>query len=456
MSSHNLELDQVAAGLEAGEVTSTSLAEGLLEAVRHVPAVFISLDEELLRADAAAADERRKAGYAKGPLDGLPLPIKDNIDVKGYRTSLGSLTRSGEAHAHRDAESVHRLRALGLIPAGKTNLSEFAFSGLGLNPHFGTPALPEIRPLRVPGGSSSGSAIAVAAGLAVAAIGTDTAGSIRVPAAFNGLVGFRASTSRLPMRGVFPLAPSFDTVGPIARSVRDCVWLDAAMRSVPFPKARPFVRPRIVVDTGTLDLASADIVESITRFGHFLAQAGADVRWLPVASLAKVRDATERLGWLGAFEANATLGEIVRGPQRHMIDARVVARLDAAANLPAGNFGLLTALRRELLQTVADELRGGVVLVPTVCQIAQVLAPLEADDVLFAAQNLIALANTMIGSFLDMPGITLPCGGDRADGYHSAMLMAPRGEDDRLLAAASWVEASVCETGRTVSDISRS
>ncbi|MER9292212.1 amidase family protein [Mesorhizobium sp. M0518] len=211
--------------------TADRLVGAALDKARASTGVFISLMEEAALAEAAVATRRRSAGAALSDFDGIPFAVKDLFDVVGSVTSAGSRSRLAVPAAPRDSAIVANLRKFGMIPIGKSNLSEFAFSGLGLNPHFGTPTASG-REDRVPGGSSSGSAIAVQRGIVPVALGTDTAGSVWVPAAFYGIAGFQPSRGRYDMRGVYPLAASFDTAGPLARNAEDCLVMDALMRGV--------------------------------------------------------------------------------------------------------------------------------------------------------------------------------------------------------------------------------
>lgn len=402
-----------------------ALVEAALARAAAAPGVFIALRGDDARAEAAAAALRRRAGRPLGPLDGLPVAWKDMIDIAGTITTAGSRLQRDPAAA--DAPVVAATRALGLIPLGKTNLSEFAFSGLGLNPHYGTPVPDRPGPARVPGGSSSGSAIAVQRGIVPAAIGTDTAGSIRVPAGFNGLVGFRPSLGRYPAGGMTALAPSFDTAGPIARSVRCCRWLDAAMRGrMPGDDlAMPgFVADSTVLDDPALMPSQRDnLLAALDR----LRAAGATVTIEPVPAVSAAREAIARHGWPGSAEALARYRDVLAGPQCALVDPRVVARLEAA---------------RTIVPVAARvPLDDRVLVLPTTWTTAPPLAPLEADAALFAAVNLATLALTMIGSFLKAPGLALPTGAD-ADGQPTSLtLMLPPGQDDRLLAAGAWVES---------------
>lgn len=434
--------------LAEGEVDPAALTEAALARARTVKHVFISLAEEAVRRDAEAAAARWRSGRPLGPLDGIPVATKDLIDVRGSRTTAGSLTRSDIALADTDAPVIAALRARGVIPFGKTNLSEFAFSGLGLNPHFGTPIADFAggEP-RAPGGSSSGSAIAVQRGIVAAAIGTDTAGSIRVPAAFNGLVGFKGSAARYDRRGVHPLAASLDSLGPIARAVGDCARLDAAMRGLPAPTVTPagIGKLRFVVDEGVLEdgeLQSA-VRDNLLGVMAALRGQGAHVVRTRVRAVAGALDAVARFGWLGAAEAWALLRDVVEGPRRDRIDPRVRTRLEAAAMFGPERVARMRQARRELMVAIARELDGAVLVLPTVKHVAPLLAPLEADADLFARVNLATLSLTMVGSLLDMPGIALPSGRGEAGLPTSVLFSLPSGEDDRLLAAGLAIEAAL-------------
>jgi aspartyl-tRNA(Asn)/glutamyl-tRNA(Gln) amidotransferase subunit A len=224
-------LSGLAIGLAKGEVTSLALVKLALQAAKESEYVFTEIFfEESLNA-AKASDERRARGLPLSPFDGIPIAVKDLFDIKGSSTLAGSKTRLEVEPAEEDSEIVANVIGAGMIPLGKVNLVEFAFSGLGLNPHFGTPSpdFKHVKP-RIPGGSSSGSAVAVQRGIVCCSLGTDTGGSVRVPAAFNGLVGFKSTPHRYPMGGIFPLAPSLDSPGPITTTVEDCVLLDQVMR----------------------------------------------------------------------------------------------------------------------------------------------------------------------------------------------------------------------------------
>jgi aspartyl-tRNA(Asn)/glutamyl-tRNA(Gln) amidotransferase subunit A len=224
---------QLAAAYADGRVTPADAAETCLRRASASQAVFTCITADRAREEAEQSTARWRAGRPLSPLDGVPISWKDLLDVRGTPTTAASALLRSTPPARSDATVVARAAAAGMVCLGKTNLSEFAYSGLGLNPGFGTPVNPRLGArARAPGGSSSGAALAVVQGCGPLAMGTDTAGSVRIPAAFNGLVGYRASSGRYPMQGVFALAPSLDTLGPLALSVADCMALDRVLRGL--------------------------------------------------------------------------------------------------------------------------------------------------------------------------------------------------------------------------------
>lgn len=444
MQSHPT-IAELAQRLQARSTDAVELVSEAIEASRRTDGVFISLIDDALEAAEQAA-RRRREGVPLGPLDGIPFAVKDMLDVAGSRTTCGSMMRSGAPPSLEDAAVIAAMRAVGMIPIGKTNLSEFAFSGLGLNPHFGTPTASFYHGApRVPGGSSSGSAIAVQRGIVAAAIGTDTAGSVRVPAAFNGLVGFRASIARYAMGGVHPLAVTLDTLGPIAHTVEDCVLLDGAMRGFARvePHAEAFDRVRFVLDISILDdtALQSDVVANLRSVVARLRRCGACVEERPVEAFTRTRELIASQGWLGAIEAWSLHRDVIEGESGGRLDRRIRDRLLAAKTIDPLAEGRLRAMRVELMRTIGHELgEHSVLITPTVKHVAPPLAPLTVDDQLFAALNVETLALTMPGSFLDMPGIAMPCGVDR-DGLPTSLLFSvPQGHDDRLLRTCLAVE----------------
>ena len=433
--------------LHDGSIDAVDLVSTAIRKSRAARGIFISFIEWAHDAAVESA-HRRSLGAPLGRLDGMPFAVKDMIDVAGSRMTVGSITRIDSPPASRDAAGITALRAVGMIPGGQTNLSEFAFSGLGLNPHFGTPTADfDAAAPRAPGGSSSGSAIAVQRGLVTAAIGTDTAGSIRVPAAFNGLVGFRASTGRYDMRGTHPLAVTLDSLGPLARTVEDCVLLDGAMRGCANPETRaaPLEQVRFVVDASVLEepTLQSDVVRNLRGVMARLRQCGARVEERPVEALMRTREVIAAQGWLGAIEAWSLLQQVVEGERGDQIDRRVRNRLLAAKGIDRHAEARIRALRAELMLNMLHELGDAVLVTPTVKHVAPSLAALEADDRLFAAINLETLSLTMPGSLLDMPGVAMPSGVDRQGLPTSVLFSVQQGHDDRLLRTCLAVESAL-------------
>jgi aspartyl-tRNA(Asn)/glutamyl-tRNA(Gln) amidotransferase subunit A len=227
-------LEELAAQLQSGKTTSRDLTEACLARIEDETGegvrAFLSTDAEGAIATADFMDARRSAGRAPSPYAGIPISLKDLFDVAGEVTAAGSTILRSSEPVTADATCVARLRAAGFVFLGRTNMTEFAYSGVGVNPHYGTPKSVWDRAQgRIPGGSSSGAAVSVADGMAYVGLGTDTGGSCRVPAAFNGITGYKSSTGRVPRDGVFPLSDTLDTVGPLANSVQCCSTIDAMM-----------------------------------------------------------------------------------------------------------------------------------------------------------------------------------------------------------------------------------
>ena len=429
----------------SGRSDPVQALEQALDKASQVPAVFISLTAERARREAEAAAARWRAGQPLSGLDGVPVAWKDLYDVAGSVTTAGAAYRRNAPAALLDAPSVGLLCRAGLVSVGKTNLSELAYSGLGLNPHFGTPHNPHgTDQPRIPGGSSSGSAVAVAADIVPIAMGTDTAGSIRIPSAFNGLVGYRSSSRRYSRDGVFPLAHTLDSLGPLTRSVRDALAIDDLLHGRRQTHvARSLKGQHFVLEQGALEGIEPAVHNNLLRAVDQLKAAGARVELRPSPTFQAALELIKHQGWLGAFEAFALHQALLDSADAEQLDPRVRRRLEAARALPASQLIALTDARRRLQQQLIDDLDGAVLITPTVAHVAPALAPLEADDALFVSTNLATLRLTMPGSLLDMPGVSLPSGRDALGLPTGLLLSAPSGEDARLLRAALSVETAL-------------
>jgi len=432
-----------------GEADPVAVTEVCLSriGVAKDAAIFIKVTAERARREAEAARARWAAGRPASPVDGVPVAWKDLFDMAGEVTTAASALFATAPAAEADSPVVAQLAAAGMVSLGKTNLTEFAFSGLGLNPHFGTPANPYDRETpRVPGGSSSGSAVAVAAGLAPVAIGSDTGGSVRVPAAFNGLVGAKSSEGRIDKTDVFPLSATLDTVGPLCRTVEDAILMDAALRG-----ARPDIRRAdlrgqrfVVCENVFFEDCEDHVVEAVEAAIRRLESAGAIVATLNLPEVAEAARLMADHGTLVAAEAYAFHKERIDGPEVAEIDSRVVARILRGKAMTAYDILTLQTGRQHLMASARATLDGAFLLNPTIAHVAPEIAPLDADPELFARVNLKTLRNTMIGNFLNWPGVSLPAAS--ASPLPVGLLVSSFGGDDERLLSVAW---AMEETVRT-------
>ena len=427
-------------GIEAGQIHPLDLTEAFLDAIAAHPIggqIYACTTPVRARAMAMAATDRARAGRRIGPLDGVPLTWKDNIDVADVRCEAGTALLRGRVPG-RDAAVVHAATVQGLICLGKTHLSELAFSGLGLNPVTATPPCINDEGA-VPGGSSSGAATSVAYGIAPLAVGTDTGGSIRIPAAWNDLVGFKPAQGRLPMDGIVPLCERFDTVGPIARTVEDCALMLAALEGRrPADLEGASLRG---VRLGVLETVALDDLREAPGAGFEtaidrLSRAGARVEPLVAPEVA---EAMALAGTLFTAEAYAIWRDTIEAAPERMFP-RILERFRTGAGVTAADY--VAGWRR------LEELRGiwhdrsaafDAVLLPT----SPILPPnarrLMEDDAYYVAENLLALRNTRIGNLLGLCAITLPTGQPSC----GLGLMGAPGQEERLLRVAAAVERAL-------------
>ncbi|MGH3643348.1 MAG: amidase family protein [Mycobacterium sp.] len=382
------------------------------------------------RREAALSDQRRRSGALLSPLDGAPIVWKDLFDIAGEITTCGSASLCNAPPARIDSTLVRRAQRLGMVTVGKTNLSEFAFSGLGINQCFGTPVNP-IDPTRVPGGSSSGAAVAVAAGIAPLAVGTDTSGSVRVPAAFTGCVGFRASPYRYGANDFRPLSPTLDGVGVIARTVDTIREFDRLLAS-DAAKENSAAELRVVIPRGDLiDACSAGVSEAFTAAITALCNAGAvTVTTSELPSLRQAQRLLDTYGTIVGADAYRSHHQLLTHPDG--IEPATRRRLmNNAGAEPA--VGSVRAAMPRLRRQFAAELGGALLLCPTVRHEPPRLDDLLARDDVYDAFNASTLRTTMVLSYLGTCGVSLPLYG-RPIGL---LVSAPAGHDGVLLATAS-------------------
>jgi amidase/aspartyl-tRNA(Asn)/glutamyl-tRNA(Gln) amidotransferase subunit A len=383
-------------------------------------------------------------GATDSPLGGLAVSIKDLFDVAGHPTTAASKVLADAPPAAADSPAVARLRAAGATLVGHTNMSEFAFSGVGTNPHHGTPANPVTRALdglaRIPGGSSSGAAVSVAAGAAWAALGSDTGGSIRIPAALHGLVGFKATARLTPMGGAIPLAPSLDTAGALTHSVHDAILLHEILSASPVHRQpRPLAAWRLAVARPVLlDDLDATVAAAFERSLARLRAAGARIIDIDLPALRELPPPQAR-GALVAAEAWAWHRELIARREADY-DPRVAWRIRQGEHVTPDILAIALAGRRRFIASLETSLQDiDAVLSPTVPVVAPLMQPLLDSDEAFYATNALLLRNTAIVNALDGCAISLPC---QAPGELPVglMLWAPALRDTDLLNLALFLE----------------
>jgi aspartyl-tRNA(Asn)/glutamyl-tRNA(Gln) amidotransferase subunit A len=438
-------LAQLAEDLALGRVTSRELVERSLAAIAD-PAgegarTFVSVDEEGARAAADFADRRRKAGRAVSPLAGIPFSSKDIFDLAGEVTTAGSRVLEGAPPARADAVAIGRLKAAGMIVIGRTNMTEFAYSGVGLNPHYGNPRSPFDRATgRISGGSSSGAGVSVADGMVSLAIGTDTGGSCRIPASYCGVVGYKSSHGRVPLTGCYPLSASFDTIGPLAPSVDCCAKADALMGgdwNGIVPKRQAAGLRLAVLRDFVLDGLSPGVEQAFARALGALAASGAHMADMAFPELHEI-PAINAKGGIVAAEAWHTHRKLI-GEKGEGYDPRVRTRIELGGAITAADYLDYLARRRQLKSFFAERFAGfDAVILPTTLNTAPAIAEL-ADDREYLRFNAMSLRNTYVGNFLDGCAISLPMQG-RGEAPCGLMALAPHGHDRALFGVAAALE----------------
>lgn len=408
-------LDDLASNLASEKTTSADLIATALQRIDD-PAgegdrTFLHVHRQAAHSKARVADRLRHAASRISPWTGIPLSVKDLFDIAGEVTPAGSKVLKDSPPAAEDAPAVARLRAAGFVVIGRTNMTEFAYSGLGLNPHFGTPLNPHDRQTGlIPGGSSSGAAVSVTDGMAAAALGSDTGGSVRIPAALTGLCGFKPTAARIPTNGVIPLSATLDSVGPIAPTVRCCAILDtilaggggqtpekAALRGISLGVPRNSV----------LDGLDRHVSRSFERALSSLSSRGVSIVEIALPEFERIPDFYQE-GGLPALEAYRWHRELLNR-SRERYDPRVAVRILAAENGSRDDHRRLLEGRAAVMAACRERSSAFDALVfPTTAITAPALAAFDSDEFYFKT-NALMLRNTCIGNFLDRCALTLPC-----------------------------------------------
>jgi aspartyl-tRNA(Asn)/glutamyl-tRNA(Gln) amidotransferase subunit A len=432
----------LAAELAAGRTSSRKLTDEALARIEDPKGegkrAFVRVYRQQAIAAADASDAQRKAGLVPGPLAGIPVSIKNLCDVAGETTLAGSKALEDGLPAKQDAPVVARLRAAGAVIMGSTNMSEFAFSGVGANPHYGTPGNPADRK-RVPGGSSSGAAVSVGDRMAVAALGTDTGGSVRIPAAVCGLVGFKPTARRVPIDGVVPLSTSLDSIGPLANSVDCCAIVDAVFAGEPIavPEAAPLAGLRFAIPRQfVMDELDAAVAMAFDRACKTLSAKGVKIESIDLPQLLELPTINAK-GGFAASEAYAWHQKLI-ARRGNLYDPMVHPRIMRGKEMTAADYIDLLAARADLQKRVsAVTANYDAVIMPTCAIVAPTKEEISTPDG-FTKKNMLLLRNTTVGNFLDRCAISLPChaAGELPVGF---TLMGEAMADKRVLAMARSV-----------------
>ncbi len=442
-------IEQHAQALADGRTTSRALVEQCLARIADPNGegarAFIKVHADQARAMADAMDALRRAGREPSRYAGIPISLKDLFDIAGEPTPAGSRALADAPPAVAHAPVVQRMLAAGFVPLGRTNMTEFAFSGLGINPHYGTPRAPWDRAAgRIPGGSSSGTAVSVSDGMAVAGLGTDTGGSCRIPAAFCGIVGYKPTARRVPITGVLPLAPSLDSIGPLAPSVGCCAVIDAVLAgeapSLPIPAELTGLRlavPENVVLDGLDATVGCRIrpgaEHAVPRRCAHRADGGSPNSMRSVRSMPRVASPHPRpMPGIAALLAE----------KGALYDPRIRMRIERGERMSAVDYIDVVNARRQIIASFdASTHEFDALIMPTVPIVPPCIADLD-DEREYNRINLLILRNTAVGNFLDRCSISLPCHRE-GEPPVGLMLMGETMGDARLFSIAAAVEATL-------------
>jgi aspartyl-tRNA(Asn)/glutamyl-tRNA(Gln) amidotransferase subunit A len=441
-------LGSLAAGLDARRTTARALVDECLAKIADEDGegacAFLHVDAEAAIEAAEAMDRLREVNAAPSPFAGIPISIKDLFDIKGQVTRAGSRALEDSAPAAADAPVVARLRRAGFVVIGRTNMTEFAYSGIGINPHYGTPKGAWQRSVgHVPGGSSSGAAVSVLDGMAHGALGTDTGGSCRIPAAYNGIVGFKPTQRRVPLDGAVPLSPTLDSIGPLARTVACCVVLDAVLANEPITPLhpRPIKGMRLAVPTTVaLDELEDAVAQAFERALETLARHGALIERIAVPEFLDVAPMSVK-GGFAAAESYVWHRYLIVA-KGDIYDPRVASRILRGESQSAADYIDLINARKSLVARATVRLAPYDALVlPTTANTPPRIADMK-DDQAFTKANLLSLRNCTLINMIDGCGISLPMhrGGEVPVGL---MLAATGGSDRRIFELAAAMEGVI-------------
>jgi aspartyl-tRNA(Asn)/glutamyl-tRNA(Gln) amidotransferase subunit A len=441
-------LTALAADLESGRTNARKLVDECLARIAdnsgEGPRAFVHVDVEAAIEAAKAMDRLREVKAAPSPFAGIPISIKDLFDIKGQVTRAGSRALDDSPPAESDAPVVSRLRQAGFILIGRTNMTEFAYSGIGINPHYGTPKSTWQRHVgHVPGGSSSGAAVSVADGMAHGAIGSDTGGSCRIPAAYNGIVGFKPTQRRIPLEGGVPLSFTLDSFGPLARTAECCAVLDAVLAGEPIRPLQPRAIKGMrlaVTTTVALDELDDHVAKSFERALTTLSRQGASIERIEVPEFLDVAVMNSK-GGFAAAESYAWHRYLLES-HGDIYDPRVSSRIARGEAISAADYIDMLQARKSMIARASVRLAPFDAVVMPTCAIAPPRIDDLAEDKAFMKANMLSLRNCTLINMMDGCAISLPCHrkGEAPVGF---MLGAAGGADRRIFELAAGVEAAI-------------
>jgi aspartyl-tRNA(Asn)/glutamyl-tRNA(Gln) amidotransferase subunit A len=449
----NATLAELSAQLDSGFVTSEELVAQALERVKDPlgqgQKTFITVYEKGALASARAIDAMRAEGMAVSPLAGIPISVKESFEIAGSTMVVGSKLFRDQPAAIHDAAVIRRLRGWGLVIIGRTNMTEFAFSTAGLNPHYGTPLNPYDRDNgRTPGGSSSGAAVSVTDGMAAAALASDTGGSIRVPAALCGLTGFKPTGSRIPLQGAASLARLMDSAGPIGRSVKCCALLDAVLRDdiseLSLDEGPPLEKLRLGILRNYVDDGlEPQVRDSYEAALDRLRRVGAQLQDVQFPGLDEIPRIVEK-GGLQAAEIYAAHQDTLDA-EAELYDPRIRSRILRGRDMGAADYLDVVRERTEIVEQFERFMQAfDAVIMPTVPLIAPLISHLDSSDDVFHEAQMALLRNPSSVNMLDGCAITLPCH-DSGAAPVGLSLVGAGNADDGILRAAFVVEKALLE-----------
>jgi aspartyl-tRNA(Asn)/glutamyl-tRNA(Gln) amidotransferase subunit A len=442
-------LAALADDLDSGRSSARELVDQCLARIADASGegsrTFIHVDKEAAIEAAEAMDRLRKVKAAPSAYAGIPVSIKDLFDIKGQVTRAGSRALDDSPPAEADAPVVARLRRAGFIVIGRTNMTEFAYSGIGINPHYGTPKSAWQRNVgHVPGGSSSGAAVSVVDGMAHGALGTDTGGSCRIPAAYNGIVGFKPTQRRVPLDGGVPLSFSLDSFGPLARTVNCCAVLDSFLADEPVVplQPRPIKGMRLAVPTTiVLDDLDDAVARTFERALDTLSHQGALIERVAVPEFLDVVQMNAK-GGFAAAESYAWHRYLIAS-KGDIYDPRVASRIMRGESQSAADYVDLLGARRSLIARIAVRLAPyDALILPTTANTPPRIADLVADDKAFTSANALALRNCTLINVIDGCAISLPAHRE-GEVPVGLMLAAVGGSDRRIFELAAGMEGVI-------------